>query len=423
MKVYLRKLVPIALLVAAQQAGAIGAGQGQANWVGTWTAAPQAFVPGALATYDKQTLRLIVHGSIAGKQLRIRISNLYGEQALQIGAAHIALRDQGADIQAGTDRELLFQGRKEVRLAAGSELFSDAVALDVPAGADLAVSIYLPSPVRATTSHLLAMQTSYVSKPGADFGAATKFPVGKTLQSWPFLTGVEVAAPSGTAALVVLGDSQIDGDGSTTDSNHRWPDRLAERFRQAGAPYDGIAVLNKGLVGNRLLHGSPPLPSPFGQALGPAAEKRFESEVLKEDNVRYVVLGIGMNDLGLPGVIAPRSELVGASSLIASYKRLAAAAHQHGLKIFVCTLGPSEGADALGPGYYSDSKDSIRQAVNAWMRESSDFDGLIDLDQLLRDPDHPSRLLARYDSGDHLHPNDVGYAAVAVAIPLKWFAS
>jgi lysophospholipase L1-like esterase len=301
-------------------------------------------------------------------------------------------------------------------------IVSDPVLLRVPALADLAVSIYLPRETSATTSHFLALQTSYVSSVAGDRTGDATFNAGRTISAWPFLTGVEVETPGAAGTIVVFGDSTVDGDGSTTDANHRWPDALAQSLnRDAGNSRFG--VLNAGIIGNRLLQGSPrEPPSKFGGAFGESGIARFERDALGSSGTRFVILRLGINDIGFPGPLAPVADTVAAGDLIDGYRKLIAKARRRGVRIMGTTLGPFEGAIA-GLGYYSSEKEAVRQEVNAWIRNSGEFDGVVDLDIVLRDPEHPTRLHPAFDSGDHLHPNDAGYAASAAAVPRTIFGA
>jgi hypothetical protein len=221
------------------------------RWIGTWATAPQPFMPGSLQSFRNQSLRLIVHTSIGGAKVRIKISNTFGDRPLLIGGAHIARRTVAADIDPISDRTLMFHGRSSIRIAARSMVVSDPVELDVPALSDLTISLFLPKTTEATTLHILAMQTNYVSPETGDSTADAKFPVAKTIRSWPFLTGVDVAAAAHGAAVVAFGSSLTDGDGSTLDTNRRWPDVLAERLQNGTDGKTGVAVLNQGIIGNR----------------------------------------------------------------------------------------------------------------------------------------------------------------------------
>ena len=239
------------------------------QWIGTWATAPQPFMPGTLQTFRNQTLRLIVHTSTGGRKVRIKISNTFGDDPLVIGGAHIARRTTAADIDPTSDRTLKFHGHSSITVSARSMVVSDPVELEVPALSDLAISLFLPEATETTTSHILAMQTSYVSSETGDFTADVKFPVAKKIHSWPFLTGVDVAASTRGLTIVAFGSSLTDGDGSTLDTNGRWPDVLAARLQKDADRNGEMSVLNEGIIGNRLLNDSPQQAgSPFGAALG-----------------------------------------------------------------------------------------------------------------------------------------------------------
>jgi len=382
----------------------------ETTWLGTWSAASQPPMPGAPDHYRAQSLRLIVHVSAGGPKVRIRLSNRYGDAPLTIGAAHIALRTSGADIDKASDRGLTFGGRTSVVVPAHATVLSDPARLAIPPLSDLAVSLYLPKDTAATTVHILAQQTSYVSRPG-NATATAHFPVAKRIDMWPFVASVDVMASPPAFAVVVFGDSMVDGDGSTADANGRFPDALAAGLQRAG---ENVSVLNEGLIGNRLLHDSP-RGSQFGAALGEAGLARFQRDALDQPGARVVIVRIGGNDLGFLHGLAPSSETVDVDDLIAGYRRLIALAHQHGLGIIGTTIPPFENVEV--PGYSTPAKDAMRQHINAWVRDGGEFDAVLDFDKVLRDPSHPARLLPAHDSGDHLHPNDAGYAAIAAALP------
>jgi lysophospholipase L1-like esterase len=380
------------------------------RWVGSWTTATQGVV-GAPSQYSNRTLRLIVRATVGGNHVRVRLSNELGTQRIVIGAAHIAVRSVAESIDPATDRVLTFGGDTSITIPAGAPVLSDPVALDVPPLSELAISIYLPNPTPVSTVHLLGLQTSYVSAPdsGDLTGAAvllTSTPIG----SWPLLTGVQVKAPRRAGAIVVLGDSITDGAGSSVDANRRWPDMLAERL-QARSQLDHLAVLNQGIIGNRLLR---PGTGAVAQLLGAAGLARFDRDVVAQSAVRFVIVLLGINDIG-----APALEAVSVDELIAGYRQLIQRAHQDGITILGATLPPFEGATM--PGFYSTEGEQKRQTINEWIRTAGEYDGVIDFDRALRDPQQPTRLLPLYDSGDHLHPNDAGTQAMAEAVPLRLF--
>lgn len=398
------------------------------RWIGTWAAAPQPAMPGTVRTFRNQSLRLIVHTSAGGMKVRIKISNTVGDRPLLIGGAHIARRTTAAEIDPTSDRALMFHGRSSTKVPARSMVVSDPVELNVPALSDLAISLFLPKTTEATTLHILAMQTSYVSSDTGDSTAAVKFPVAKTIHSWPFLTGVDVAASAHGAAIVAFGSSLTDGDGSTLDTNRRWPDVLAERLQNGADGKREVGVLNEGIIGNRLLYDSPQQGgSPFGGALGQAGLARFERDVLAQAGVRYVIVGIGINDIVFPGSLTPLTGRMSAERMISGYRQLIRRAHRQGIRVIGTTNPPFESAflllseSAPPVTFYSPEKEIVRQKVNEWIRNSGEFDDVLDFDAVLRDPSHPTRLLPIYDSGDHLHPNNAGCIAEGNAVPLALF--
>ena len=394
------------------------------NWVGTWATAPQPSGPTVQSFHD-QTLRLIVHTSIGGSIVRIKISNTYGDRPMSIGAAHIGLRTSGAEIEPSSDRSLTFGKRHSADIKPGTTIESDPVGLDVPALADLAISIFLPDPTAVTTVHSLSKQTSYISESG-DHSADRKFPVAKSIRNWPFLTGVEVMTSSRGTGIVAFGSSLTDGDGTTSDSNRRWPDVLAERLQKAGQTE--LGVLNEGIIGNRLLKDSPveAVEGRFGRILGESGLARFERDVLAQPRVKYVIVGLGINDIAFPGSLTTDDEVT-VEMIIAGYRQLISHAHRKGVKIIGTTNPPFENSFlALPPPaetilFYTPKKEIVRQKVNEWILRSGEFDGVVDLDKVLRDPNRPTRLNPAYDSGDHLHPNDSGAIVEAGAFPLNLF--
>jgi len=433
----------LAVLSNANRAGAAPSPEEQGSvrrdgqhWIGTWATAPQAAIPGHAQIFRHQTLRLIVHVSAGGSTLRIRISNTFGDQPLLIGGAHVARRTEGPDIDPASDRTLTFRGQPSTTLPAQAMVVSDAVRLDVPALGDLAVSLFLPETTAATTSHILALQTNYVSAETGDATAAVKFPVAKTIDSWPFLTGVDVAAPPGAATIVALGSSLTDGDGSTKNANRRWPDVLAERLQKDAGGRKELGVLNEGLIGNRLLSdfdsprqagGPPPLGPVFAQlgpALGPSGLARFARDVLHQSGVKCLIVGLGVNDILFPGSFIPATQGVNSQSILSGYRQLIARAHSKGIRVILTTIPPFEHALFRDPFYdrfYTPEKERVRQEVNAWIHGSGEFDGVIDFDEAVRDPAHRTQLAPSYDSGDHLHVNDAGNVAQGNAIALELF--
>lgn len=388
----------------------------QTHWVGTWATSPAPQLASAAQMYssrlifEKQTLREIVHTSIGGDTVRVRLSNAYGGEMVAIGGAHIAVRAKDSGIVPGTDRVLTFGGRPTVTLSTNAPALSDPVKLAVPAGGDLAISIYLPKAVEGAGIHYGAQQTSYIGK--GDQTAAESIADPQTFGSWAFLTGVDVLAPQSASAVVAFGDSITDGARSTADANHRWPDFLAERLRARGG--SEIGVLNAGIGGNRVLR-DPADNVRFGMN----ALARFDRDVLAQPGVKYVIVLEGINDLGHAGTSAPSADMPSEEDLIVGMKQMIERAHERGLKIFGATLTPFAGT--AFPGYYTPAKDAIRKRINEWIRTSKAFDGVVDFDKAVRDPNNPDAMLPAYDGGDHLHPGDAGYKAMGAAIDLSLF--
>ncbi|HLJ46221.1 MAG TPA: SGNH/GDSL hydrolase family protein [Bryobacteraceae bacterium] len=387
------------------------------HWVVTWGASPapqladEAQMRSAKLVFEDQTLREIVHTSIGGDAVRVRLSNAYGKETVAIGAVHLALRSQDSAIASGSDRALTFSGRTAVSIPPDAEVLSDPVKLDVAPGADLAISIFVPKTATGAGIHYSAQQTSYVGR--GDLTGAASMADATTMTSWVFLDGVDVTAADNAATLVAFGDSITDGAASAKDANHRWPDILAERLRgQRGRLR--IGVLDAGIGGNRILHDAP-----TNIRFGMNALARFDRDVLAQPGVKYLIILEGINDLGHYGSSAPESETVSAEDIIAGLKQMIERAHEKGIKVIGATLTPFEGTTYKG--YFTPEKEVKRKAVNEWIRTGKAFDGVIDFDKATRDPNHPDRMLADYDSGDHLHPKDAGYKAMADSIDLSLF--
>jgi lysophospholipase L1-like esterase len=386
------------------------------NWIGTWAASPQPIwgadfalplnIPSHLWN---QTVRQIAHVSIGGSRVRVVLSNEYGTRPLTIGAAHIAAATGGSTIAAGSDRPLTFGGRVAITIPPGAPAVSDPVDLSVTPLSDLAISLFLPDITPQTTFHWDGVQTAYIGA-GNQTGENEIKGADKT-KARVLLSEIQVNAPADARAIVTFGDSITDGNSSTPDANHRWPDFLAERLQQAGQTH--VAVLNEGISGARVLH----------DRMGVNALARFDRDVLAQPGADAVVLMMGINDIGWPGLIGVSKDegVPSADDVIAGYRQLIARAHARGIRIIGATLTPFEDALHGTPfnNYYDEDKEKKRQAVNAWIRSGGAFDGVIDFDAATRDPSNPKHILAKYDSGDHLHPQDVGYKAMADSIDLN----
>jgi len=370
------------------------AGASATSWTGTWAIGVMHDNSGK--TFTDQTLRQIVHVSVGGKRVRIKISNLFGTQPLQVEDIHLALRESGSSIVASSDRQLRFAGNTALVIPAGASAFSDLVAVDVPPLADLAISIYLPGTTGPATFHGNAHETSYVQ--AGDVSGVSQMKNATTSKSVYFLAGLDVEGRSLQGSVVTLGASITEGYNAADDTDRRWPDQLAHRLASEGL---SIGVLNLGISGNRLL----------ADGAGESAENRFDRDVLQQANVRWVIFSDDpINDLGSRP--SPSGE-----ALIAGLHRLIARAHERKIRFICSTLTPFEGAKA-----WTLAEETERQKVNSFIRsDGSGCDGILDQDVATHDPAYPTRYLAAYDIGDHLHPNDAGHKAIANAIELKLF--
>ena len=378
----------------------------QTVWTGSWAASPVA----APATEKPigpagVTFRDVVHLSLGGRAIRLRISNEFGPVPLTVASVHVALSADAGAIQPGSDHAIAFSGAASVIIPAGTIAVSDPIPMPVQAFADLAVSLFVPAQAGATlTLHSLAMSTNYVV-PG-DATAAASLPDAAKVTSWHLLKAVDVDAGPRASAIVCLGASITDGYHSTPDKNLRWPDDLSVRLH-ANPATTHIGVLNEGISGARLLH----------DIAGTSALARLDRDVLAQTGARYVIVSLGTNDIGrtfFPSI--PNESPATAEQLEWGLQQIVARAHARNIRVIGTTLTPYEGA-----AYYNAEGDAMREAFNTYVRTSRIFDGVIDFDRVMRDPAHPARFLPAYDSGDHLHPNDAGYKAMADAIDLRLF--
>jgi lysophospholipase L1-like esterase len=428
MKIFTRSLwaCAAALGLAAQGQAQITAGfggdrdqGGDSRWVATWSAAPLA--PGPLTidsifpiedrnrSFENQTIRHVVHTSVGGRRVRVRISNAFGILPLRVGAAHVARHDNLAAVYPG-GRRLAFNGQTSVTIPAGAVAVSDAVDFDVPADGDLAVSVYLPGITEPATYHELTQRTSYIAPAGSgNLVSAPDLPGAVETPSVYYLTTVEVLSSGAIGTLVALGDSITQGHLSSMDQNRTWPDRLSDRIN-AGRPR--LAVVNQGIGCGRLLH----------DFCGPGGAARFDRDVLSVTGVQGVIVHLGINDIMIPSVMPNfgktefAAEVVSAADIITGLQQLSARARARGVRIYGATLTPF-GSSGL-PGLFTPENEAKRQAVNRWIRTSGAFDGVVDFEAAVRDPSNPTRLLPIYDA-DGVHLTDAGYQAMANAVSLS----
>ncbi|WP_128428770.1 SGNH/GDSL hydrolase family protein [Streptomyces cyaneus] len=377
-------------------------------WVGAWSASPVGAEPGTeVAGLAGSSVRNVVHTSVGGKSARITLSNLYGQSALTITHASIAVAagTGTAAAVADTMRRLTFGGNPTVVIPPGQQVLSDAVRLAIAADADVLVTTYSPTPSGPVTFHPHARQTSYVAQ-GDLTEDATGVAYTGQVEAWRYLTALDVLSNESDGTVVVFGDSLTDGITSTENANRRWTDVLSRRLRTAIAAGESVprySVVNQGISGNQILASGAGRPADNQAGIG-----RFNRDVLSRTNVKVVVIDLGVNDiLRNPNLADPDRILDGLRALVRQ-------AHARGLKVIGATLMPFQGHRG-----YTDARENVRQQINAEIRAGRVFDAVADFDQAVRDPYNPRKFRPDYDSGDHLHPSDKGYERMADSFDLQ----
>jgi lysophospholipase L1-like esterase len=378
-------------------------------WVGSWACSPQLVEPQNRPPEPGlagNTLRQVVHVTLAGSELRLRFSNEFGTTPLTLDSVHIALPGTAAgSIRPETDHAITFSGEPGLTIPAGVLMFSDPIAFPVSALSDVVITFKGGTIPAGITGHPGSRETSYLSTGDEVSAVALTTPV--TMDHWYVVDGLDVQAKSDAGAVVMLGDSITDGRGSITNENTRWPDDVARNLA-ADKRYAHVSVLNHGIGGNNILH----------DGLGPSALARFDRDVISQTGVRWVLVFEGVNDIGGSRAAAARGQTPDvAHRIIAAYEQFILRAHSHGLRIYGATITPFGRSQ-----YSSDATEAARQKVNKWIRTSGQFDAVVDFDQATRDANAPSQLEAGLDSGDHLHLNSDGYRRMAAAVDLKLFS-
>jgi lysophospholipase L1-like esterase len=381
----------------------VPASGGGHRWVTAWGANPVVGVANPYSTcpagtgLQNQTVRNVVFASTGGSAVRVRLTNTFGTKALHVGSASVALQASNADVVPGTTHQLTFAGRTDVTIAAGGEYLSDPVAMTVPGLRSLLVSVYLPDATGPVTHHPFTAQGNFLGTGDLTL-SATGAGYANT-PCWMFVDGVDVrAADRVVGTVVALGDSITDTSATTGNANKRWPDDLARRL--AALRGRTLSVANAGLGGDRLLASRPD-----GDFWGLPVLARLDHDVYAQTAATDVIMLIGVNDIGFDAT---------APELIAGLQQVAVQTHAQGLRIFGGTIGAFGGSFLDNP-----QREATRLAVNAWIRSSHVFDGVVDFAAALADPANPHALRPAYDSGDHLHPNDAGCQAMADAVDLR----
>ncbi|MDX8252591.1 SGNH/GDSL hydrolase family protein [Acinetobacter pittii] len=376
------------------------------QWITTWAASPQkvwnkdfvfpTLIPDQISN---QTIKQISQISLGGEAVRLIFTNQYGDQPIYIDKTTVGLI-KGQSLKSKSAYPVYFSGKLKAQILPGKQLISDPIQLPVPDHGQLMVNTFIQKPTTFKTFHWDAKQTSWLitGNQTADLKAPSS---AKTTTARLLLSAVEVKTKRKAHVIAVIGDSITDGATATLDANTRWTDFLAKRL----SPHQ-VAVINSGISGNRLLN----------DGMGDSALERLKKEVFQYSGVKTLIVLVGINDISWPGTaFAPKQPIPTFEALTQGYKRVVDEAHRQGIQVIGATLLPFSGALPNTPldNYYQPNKDELRQRINHWMRTSHTFDGVLDLDQGLKDPKHPDRLNPIYDSGDHLHPNDRGNQQMA----------
>ncbi|MGY0500990.1 SGNH/GDSL hydrolase family protein [Nocardia sp. FBN12] len=393
----LRWIAAPIVAVAALVLVAFGIRDTDTSWSSAWATAVQypIYQNWSALGFTDQTVRQVIRLSQDGPQVRIRLSNRFGEYPLPIAAATVARSAGGASVVAESVRVLTVAGHAAFVVAPGNEIVSDAVE---SVGTVMTITLYFASPTGPATQHGQALATTYRAN-GDHTADPSATPFTERSQSWYYLAGVDTLGPSEGDVTVAFGDSLTDGFRSTPDADQRYPDQLA------AAGHHG-PVVNAGISGNRLITDS--------TVLGDSAIARFRRDVLEQPGVGTAVVLIGINDIGLSGSPGPDGIVfppVSKEQLIAGYRDLIAQARAAGVRIIGATILPFAGS-----AFFSPAKELLRAEVNTWIRDSGAFDKVVDLAQTMAAPDDRTRLADRFDSGDYLHPNDSGYRAMAEVV-------
>jgi lysophospholipase L1-like esterase len=401
----------IAAMAISVLIAACGGDDGPSNqWVASWSAAQQNLtdsLPPIVPVeppmaFANQTIRQIVHPSHGGSQIRIKLSNLFGQTDLTFTSVHVALSTGNGAINTSTDEPITFGGQSAITIPAGTELWSDTLGLSFPTQTDLAVSMFVQGSAALTTVHATSLQTNYIGSGNQVSSPSVSAASPITSNLW--LSGVDVSSASKVKVVVAFGDSITDGFQSTIGANHRWPNFLDDRLQAAGSSVGAVSVVNAGIGGNRWLN----------NVVGPAGATRFSRDVLAISGATHVIILLGINDIGL-GKLVP-SQAVTADQIDSAITTAINQAKANGLKVIVGTLLPFNGAF-----YFDANAEAKRQAVNTFLRSAPGVDGVVDFDSVMQNPSDPTSLNPAYDSGDHLHPNDSGYQVMANAINLQLF--
>ncbi|MBQ4830034.1 SGNH/GDSL hydrolase family protein [Alteromonas sp. MMG017] len=387
------------------------------HFVTSWTSSPQPiwgddfiFPTNIPAKLENKTIRQSVRVSLGGDSFRIEMSNAYGSIPVKLGRVTVGLPVSERDNYVLEQTiSVTFGGAIEATIQPGAVLLSDIIPLQILPLSSIVISVYLPERTELGAFHWDGRQTNFIVS--GDQSQASVLSSKRYETTARLLISALFVENEGGSAIAVIGDSITDGATASLDNNARWTDFLAERLK-----WQNTAVFNAGISGARLL----------SDGMGSNALSRLNRDVISKPGLKSLIVLLGINDIAWPGTLfAPSSERPSLNKLIAGFTQLAEQTHLHGVKIYVATLPPFEGAlsDTALSDYYSEEKNALRLALNNWIRGADVFDDVIDFDRILQSENNPNKIGKEFDSGDHLHPSDAGNKAMAYGIDLTIFTN
>ena len=369
------------------------------NWVGTWATAPQTVVKSFMPYNNCMTnrsVRQVVKVSIGGDVIRLKLSNIYSMQPVEIRSIYIAHAKDSFDIDAKTAQYFKFGNSYKTVIPAGKQIVSDALKFNLRNLERVAITINYTSAPEIPTVHMGSRTTSYIMKGVTN--AHSNFEKAFRENHWYNISGIDVYTMSNNmSAIAIIGNSITDGKCSTDNAQNRWPDVMSEML-QLKHKITNQGVLNLGIGNNRVT-----VPGGFGAL----AKERFDRDILMQSGVKKVVIFEGVNDIG--AARSGSSETV-ARQIIESIQGMMKKAKARKMKVYLGTITPFKGA-----GYYTHFHEAARLYVNDWIRsQAKNVDGILDFAKLLQDPNDDRRMKREYASNDWLHPNPTGYKAMGI---------
>ena len=380
-----------------------GMAMAQSHWVGTWGTAPQLVEnhnnppsPGL----GNNSLRQIVQVSIGGEKVRLKLTNEFSTGSTEIKAVELAIAKtagKSSVIDEASTVSLTFDGKAGVTMPAKGKAVSDPVSFKIGPRENVAITIHYGAASSTSVSgHPGSRTTSYLKD-----GNTTDFTDAARTDHWYSILALEVEAPETAGAVAILGNSITDGRGSTTNEQNRWADVLSRRLL-ANEPTKQVGVLNMGIGGNCVL----------GGGLGPCAKDRYHRDLLGQEGVKWIILFEAVNDLG-----GAWNGVQTAKNIIDVYKQIIREAHEKGIYVFGATVTPFKGNN-----YYSADHEKGRSTLNNWIRTTKMFDGVIDFDAAVRNPNDPEAMQRDFlFENDWLHLNAKGYETMGGCIDLNLF--